>query len=127
MAVLALYGRVSPKQREAILVILYLLDRNAPSLHGMALSAIRAHLPLVDIGVTVLTLLASVSKHRLDVALRALNFFVHAAQRILRFVVVELRNTADGAPSTGGVAVFAGDLQGAVGASRSVALRLGPC
>jgi hypothetical protein len=111
VAVLTLHRGVRPQQRKAILVILDLLHRHVPSLHGMALRAIRAHLPLVDVGVTVLALLADVCKHRLDMALRALHLFVHAAQRILRFVVVKLGYRSDRAPSIGGVAVFTRYLQ----------------
>jgi hypothetical protein len=40
--------------------------------------------------------------------------------------VVEFRHGADGAPSAGGVAVFAGNLQWPVRASRGFALRFRP-
>jgi hypothetical protein len=87
-------------------MILDLLDCNIPAKHGVTLRAIRPHLPLVNIGVTVLALLAGVSKHRLDVALRAFHFFVHAPQRILRLVVIKLRNRFDRPPSARCVAVL---------------------
>ena len=126
MTIFALHCGVSSQQRETILVILNLLDGDIPAEHRVAPRAIRSHLPLVNIGVTVLTLLAGVGKHRLNVALRALHFFVHPPQWILRFVVIKFRHGADGAPSAGGVAVFAGNLQGPVRASRGFALRFRP-
>jgi hypothetical protein len=73
--------------------------------------------------VAVLAILSHVGENWLDVALRALHFFVHAAQGILRPVVVEFRNRADGSPSRGRMAVFAGDRQGAVRTSSALPLR----
>jgi hypothetical protein len=40
--------------------------------------------------------------------------------------VIEFRYCADGAPSAGGVAVFAGNLQGSMRTSRGFALRFRP-
>jgi hypothetical protein len=110
VTILTLHCGVSPQERESILVILYLLDGNIPAEHRVTPRAIGPHLALVNIGVTVLTLLANVGKHRLDMALRALHFFVHSPQRILRFIVVELRDAADRAPSGSGVAILARNL-----------------
>jgi len=104
-------------------MILNLLDGNVPPEHRVTPCAISPHLPLMNVGVTVLTLLAHVGKHRLDVALRALHFFVHTSQGILRFIVIEFRHGANGAPTSGRVAVFAGNLQRAVRAPRGFALR----
>ena len=109
MAVVALDGGVSTQQRKSILVILYLLNRDIPALHRVALGAVRAHLPLVNICVAILAVFAYVGKNWLCMALDALDFFMHAAQRVLRFVVIEFRNGADGLPGGSRVAVFAGD------------------
>jgi hypothetical protein len=79
VAILALHCGVSPQKWETILVILNLLDGNIPPEHGVTLRAIRSHLPLVNIGVTILALLADISKDRLNVALLARYFFVQAA------------------------------------------------
>ena len=125
MAVFALHRRVRPQQREAVLVIFQLLHGHVPALHGVALRAVRAHLCLVHVGVAVFTIPPHVSENRLDMALRALHFFVHTAQGILGLVVVEFGNCADGAPSGGRVAVFAGDRQRAVRASSALPLRQG--
>jgi hypothetical protein len=123
VAVFALHRRVCPKQREAILVVLYLLHRYVPALHRVALCAVRAHLSLVHVGVAVFAILSHVRENRLHVALRALHFFVHAAQGILGLVMVELRNRADGAPGGGRMAIFAGDRQGAVRTPSALPLR----
>ena len=68
VAVLTKHRGVRTEQRKTILVILYPLDGNIPALNGMALLAIRAHLPLVHIGVAVRAVLANVREHRLHVA-----------------------------------------------------------
>ena len=107
VAVLALHRGVRAEQRKAILVILYPLDGNFPAPHGMALRAIRAHLPLVNVRVALFTILAHICEHRLEVALRALNFLVHLAQRIAGLVVIEFRNRTNGAPARSGVAILA--------------------
>jgi hypothetical protein len=68
VAILALHGGVSTQQREAILVIFHCLDGNVPALNRVALCAVRAHFPLVDVVMTILTILADVGEHGLDVA-----------------------------------------------------------
>ncbi len=107
-------SRMSAEERKAILVILDLLIDRMPTLHGVTLGAIGAHLAAVNIGVAIRAILADICKDRLDVALGARNFLVHAAQRIFRLVVIELGNSADGAPTSGGVTVFTRDAQRAV-------------
>jgi hypothetical protein len=91
VAILALHCGVSPEKWEAILVFFNLLDGHIPSEDGVALRAIRTHLPPVNIGVTILTVLARVREYRLDVALGALHLLVHTAKWILSLVVIELR------------------------------------
>ena len=56
-------------------------------------------------------------------ALGALHFFVHAAQRVARLVVVKLGNTADGPPTQRGVAVLAGNTESTVRIARNLFLR----
>jgi len=79
VAGIAIYGGVRTGQREAVIVLLNLLDRYSPSAHRVALLAIRAQLALVDVSVTVLAALAHVVEHRLYVTLRAGDVLVHAA------------------------------------------------
>lgn len=107
VASLARHGGVRAEKREAILVIFKLLRRNRPTEHGMAARAIRAHLALVDVRMAVLTILTDVCKNWIYVASGTLHFFVHAAERVFRFVMIELRNFADRPPCRGGMAVFA--------------------
>jgi hypothetical protein len=61
--------------------------------------------------VTVGAFLAHVSEYRLHVALRASDPFVHAAQRVLRGVVIEFRDRPDGLPTAQGVAVLTGNAE----------------
>ena len=94
----------------------------------MALLAVRAHLPLVNVRVAIRALRSHIAKDRLGVALRAANAFVHAAQRIFRCVVIEFRNCSDGLPSTQGVTVLAWNAEASMGAScRRGRLRLAAC
>jgi len=106
VTVFALHRRVRAQQREAILVILHLLDGDIPALNSVALRAVRAHFSLVDVGVAILAILADVGEHRLDMALHALDFFVQSAKRIPGLVVIELRHGTDGAPARSVVTVF---------------------
>ena len=105
-------------------MFLHLLHGNLPSLHRVAVRAVGAHLSLVDVGVAVLAILPHVGEDRLHMALRALHFFVHAAQRIPCFVVIKFRDGADGAPASRGVAVLARDRKRTVRTARRSALRL---
>jgi hypothetical protein len=107
VAILALHRGVSAEKREAILVILNLLNGIVPTKNRVTLCAIRAHLALVNIGVAILTILPHIREYRFYVALRALHFLVHAAQRVVRFVVIEFGYRANGAPARSGVTVLA--------------------
>ncbi len=113
-----------PEKRKAVLVILDLLRRNLPAKNAVALCTVRAHLPAVDVSVTILAVFPDIRKHRFDMALRALHFFVHPAKRILRLVVIELRNRTNRAPSRGRVAILARYGQSSVGAARAFLLRI---
>jgi len=125
VAVLALHRGVSAEKREAILVIFDLLNGIIPTENRVALRAVRAHFPLVNIGVAILTVLAHVREYRFYVALRALNFLMHAAERISCFIVIKFRNGADGAPASSGVAVFAGNGERSVGTTSRLPLWCG--
>jgi hypothetical protein len=102
-----------------------LLNGIVPTENRVALRAVRAHFPLVNIGVAILTILANVREYRFYVALRAFNFLVHAAQRILCFVVIKFRDGADGAPASGGVAVLAGNGERSVRTTSGLSLGCG--
>lgn len=105
-------------QRESILMLLDLSHRNAPALYAVAVLAIGAHLPAMDVSVTIGARMANVGEQQLGVALRACHARVHAAQRVPSTVVIELRQVADGFPRRERVAVLAGLCQRAVRASR---------
>lgn len=124
VALLAGHGSVHAEKRKAVLVILELLRRNLPAKNAVALRTVRSHFPAVDVRVTVLAVFPDIGEHRFDVALRALHFFVHPAKRILRLVVIELRDWANRAPSRGRVAILTRYGQSAVGAARAFLLRI---
>src|SRR5258708_35446383 len=125
VAVLALHRGVRTEKREAILVIFNLLNGIVPTENRVALRAVGAHFPLVNVGVAILTILAHVCEYRFYVALRALDFLVHPAQRIPCFVVIKFRDGADGAPASSGVAVLAGDGKRSVRTTSGLPLRCG--
>jgi hypothetical protein len=103
-------------------VILHLLYSNVPALHGMTLSAIRAHPTLVNVGMAVLAVLSHRRKDRLDVALRTRHSLMHAAKRILSLVVIEFGYRADGAPTRCVVTVFTGNCKWSMRTSRVTTL-----
>jgi len=95
------------KKRKTVLVIFELLCGDVPSEYGVATRAVRAHLPLVDVGMAILAVLAGIRKYEFDVALFAFYFFVHALKRVLRFIVIELKSLADRPPRGGRVTILA--------------------
>lgn len=118
VALIAVNSGVRANKREAVQVLIDLLHRNVPSLDGMALLAIRAHLALVNVGVAIGALFTNVRKDRLGVALNAAHAFVHATQRILGCVVIEFRNRADRLPSAQRMAVLTWDAEASVRTTR---------
>jgi len=124
MTIVALHGRVGSEQREAILVLFHLLHGNVPSLHRVAIRAVGAHFILMDVGVAVLAVFPHVGEDGFHMTLYALHFFVHAAQRILCFVVIKFGNCLDGPPGRRGMAVFARDRERTVRTPGRAALRL---
>jgi len=113
---------MGPQKRETVLVILHLLHRDIPPLHGVALLAIRSHLPTMNIRVTIRAVLSHIREYRLYMALHALHFFVHSPQRIICLVVVEFRDSPDGTPTRRRVTVLARNCQRAVRAARCLFL-----
>ena len=79
MAGVAIYSRMRSSQRDAVIVLLHLLDRDLPSADGMTLFAIRSELTFVDVSVAILTTLSDVSENGLRVALDAGDSGVHSA------------------------------------------------
>ena len=106
MASVAIDRRVSSRQREAIVVLLNVLDGNLPATNRMALFAIRAHLALMNVGMAVLAALPDVGEDHLYVTRRTGHGTMHTAQRIVRLIVVELGNRTDRLPAIRRVTVL---------------------
>jgi hypothetical protein len=64
--------------------------------------------------VALAALRSDIREHRLGVALRARNAFVHSAQRILCGVVIELRNGANWFPTAQRVTVLTRNAEASV-------------
>jgi len=75
---IAIHRRMRSGERETVIVILDLLHRDLPAANRVALFAIRAQLPAMDVGVAVLAALPHTGEDRLDVALRTRYGLVHA-------------------------------------------------
>ncbi len=114
VAGLALDGGMSADQGETVLVLLDGGKIDLPTFDGVALLAIGAQFSSVDVGVAIGAILSYIGKDPLQVALRASDLLVHAAQGVARFVVVKLGDSADGAPAGVGVAILTRDSQGPV-------------
>jgi hypothetical protein len=125
MTFLALDYRVRAEQRKPVEVLLDRLHRHLPSENRVALRAIRAELGAVNIGVTIGAILANVGENRLGMATCARYFFVHAAKRVPRGVVIEFGNGANGSPACVGMAIFAGNVEWTV--RTPARLSLGDC
>ena len=125
MALVALQDGMRTEQWKSIEVLLNRLDRYLPAEDGMALGAVLAKLSAVNVGVTIGAILANVRENRLGVTPRAGHFFVHAAKRIPRGVMIEFGNGANGSPACVRVAIFAGNVEGTV--RTPARLSLGDC
>jgi len=82
--------RMRPDQREAVLMLIDVVDRHLPSGVAMAEIALGAILSAMDIRVAVLTLIADFGEHEVAVAILATNALVHPAQRETSLAMIEL-------------------------------------
>jgi hypothetical protein len=107
-------------------VLLDLVRLHYPAPHRMALLAIRSEFSSMNVSVTLGAEVAHIGEDGLGMALCASYALVESAQRVPRCIVIELRNCADRLPSIEGMAVLAGDIEGAMRAMRRLCgLRLG--
>jgi hypothetical protein len=79
----------------------------------------------VNVGVAIGTVFPYIREYRLGVTGNAFRSFVHAAQGIAGLAVIEIRHSADRPPTGSGVAIFAGDFEGAVWVACGLFLRAG--
>lgn len=109
VALLAFHNGVRSEEGESIEMLLHRVHRNLPAEGTVTLGTISAKLAAVNIGMAIRAVLTHIREDRLEVTFGAVNFFVHAAQRVSRAVVVEFRNGANRRPTGAGVAIFAGN------------------
>jgi hypothetical protein len=98
-------------EREAVLVLIDVVDRNLPAGIAMADVALRAVFAPVNVGMAILALLAYIREYKISVTVCAPHFDVHAAQGEARLFVFKLRDGANRFPALGRVAILAGNLQ----------------
>ena len=124
VTLVAFHHRMRSEQRKSVEVILDGLHRHVPAAHRVALGTIGAELTAMNIGVAVRAVLADIGEDGPEVALRAVNFFVHSAKRISRGVVVEFWDRANRGPARARVTVFAGYRKGSMRTPAGLLLRI---
>ena len=109
VAVRAIQTGMSTDEREAVIVLLHILQDDVPSLHSVAVLAVCPHLPAVNVRVAVGAMRSHIRENHFGVALRAAHAFVKATQWILGFVVIKFGDGADRLPSHRRMTVLAGN------------------
>lgn len=108
--------RVCSKQREAVPMVLCRPSACAPTLHCVAVFALRPKLAPVNVGMAISALCTRLGKHSGDVAGVTRYIRMHAPQRkTCACVVVELRDGPNRLPPSGCVTVLARDRNRSVG------------
>jgi hypothetical protein len=119
VAGIAVHRSVRSSQREAVVMLLNLPNRDLPTTDRVALLAVRSQLSFVNVGVTILATLSNIGENRPDVTFSATHGLMHAAQRVFGLVVIEFWSAADWFPRGRCVAVLARNAQVAVWTMRS--------
>ena len=110
----ALHGGVRADQREEILMIANLFLGSKPALDDMALGAIGAEFPQMNVGMAIRAISPDFGENHFGVALLAGKSPVASPKRITGLVVIECKNCPDGSPGGGNVATVARHLKRAV-------------
>ena len=97
-------------QREEVRMVADLRLGSAPTLGVVALCAIRAELPQMNIGMAIGAIPADIGKDRLSMTLRACHFFMSTCEGELGSIVVEIWIPANRAPAGSRMAIFAWNL-----------------
>jgi hypothetical protein len=119
VTVRALQSGMASHQGETVVVFPHPLYDDVPSFDCMALCAVRPHLTAMNVGMAVGTVRSGIRKHRLGMTLGTSHSLMQAAKRVVRLVMVELRECANRFPASGRMAVLARNIQVAMGAARN--------
>ena len=114
VAGIAIHHRVRPNQREAILVLINVVNGDLPPGIPMACIALRRIFAAMNIRVAILALVACFREYKISVTIYAPDFRVQPAQRKSCLAMFKLRHRANRLPALRCVTVFARDGQGAV-------------
>lgn len=99
------------------------MRRDLPAADRMASRAVGTHLSAVKVGVTIRAVFAHIGEDGLDVALRAGDIYVEAAEGVARGVVTKFGDRPDRAPVCVRVAILTRNGQRAVRTPSSLLLR----
>lgn len=102
---------MSAEQRETVLMVLNVLDRDAPALDGVTFLTARSKLPAMKVRMAVRALRAYARENWIRVAGLAVEFCVCAAKRKSGFLVAEIRETPYGLPASFRVTALTTKLQ----------------
>lgn len=119
----AIEGSVSAEEREAILMVLDVLDRDAPALDRVTFLTTRSKLAAMKIRMAIHALRSYARENRIRVAGLAVEFRVCASKRKSSLLVAELRKAPNRLPAGLCVTAFTTELQISVGTARRPALR----
>lgn len=119
----AVEGGMSAEERETILMVLNVLDRDAPALDRVTFLAASSKLPAMKVRMAIGALRAHAGKNWIRVAGLAVEFCVCAAKRKSGLLVTEIRETPYGLPSGFRVTALTTKLQISVRTAGRPALR----
>lgn len=119
----AVQRRMRPQEREAILVVLHVLNRDAPALHRVAFLAAASKLSAVQVRMAIHAFRSNAREDRIRVAGIAIQLCVRATEWERRFLVAEFGKAADRLPPRLRMAALAAKLEIPVRAARGSALR----
>jgi hypothetical protein len=101
--------RVRPDKREAVLMLIDVVDRHLPSGVPMADVTLRRVLSAMNVRVTILALISNFGEYQVGVAVLATNALMHPTQSEAGRPMIELQNVAKGFPTLGSMAILARD------------------
>ena len=111
VARIAIHHGVRPDQREAILMLIDVVDGDLPPGVAVARVTLRGIPTPVNIGVAVLALVVRLGENQVGMTIRAADFRVQSAQRKACLAVIKLGNRSNRRPPLRRVAILARDVQ----------------
>lgn len=103
--------RMRPDEREAVLMLIDVVDRHLPSGVAVAQITLGSIFSPMDIRVAVLTLISDFGEHQVGMTILTTNALVHPTQSEASLAMIELKNATKRFPTLRSMAILAGCLQ----------------